>query len=166
MLCDRCKKRPACVHITKIVNGNKLETHVCEQCAQNVGDVSFTFEDQISVHDFLKGMFYLEPESAAPEELTCQHCGMTYSDFSRSGKIGCSNCYKMFATELEAVIKRVHGVCQHTGKIPKRTGQKLATTKQLERLRKELERCIAREEYEQAAKIRDQIKSLENQQQA
>lgn len=162
MLCDKCKKRSACVHITKIVNGKKIETHVCEECAHSLGELSFSFENQFSVHDFLKGMFNVGPLEV-PEEVACSRCGMTYSDFSRSGRIGCSHCYQTFAAELESIIKRVHGECSHTGKIPKRCGGKLAINQQLQRLRKELERCVAREEYEQAAKIRDQIKCLEQQ---
>lgn len=162
MLCEKCKKRPACVHITKIVNGHKMETHVCEQCAHSLGELSFSFEDQFSVNDFLKGMFNVGPLEV-PQEVACPSCGMTYSDFSRTGKIGCGKCYQTFAKELDSVIKRVHGVCNHTGKIPKRRGGKLAVHQQLQRLRKDLERCVAREEYEQAAKLRDQIKCLEQQ---
>jgi len=37
MLCQKCKIRPVSVHITKIVNGKKVERHLCSQCAAEEG---------------------------------------------------------------------------------------------------------------------------------
>ncbi|MDD4602152.1 MAG: hypothetical protein PHQ46_14085, partial [Negativicutes bacterium] len=83
MLCDECKKRPACMHITKIVNDQKVEKHLCEQCAQEHGHMNFSFDNNFSVHDFLKGIFKNSPSDggASQVESACPQCGMTYRDF-------------------------------------------------------------------------------------
>ncbi|BBB91317.1 MAG TPA: UvrB/UvrC motif-containing protein [Methylomusa anaerophila] len=169
MLCDDCQKEPACVHITKILNGQKIEKHLCEQCAANSGDaaisssISNLFANKVSIHDFLKEMFHYSPsaEAAHKTEISCSQCGMTYQDFSRSGKLGCGTCYQTFRENLEPLIKRVHGTCGHTGKIPKRSGQSLDIKQRIKALRQELEALVVREEYEQAAKVRDEIRILE-----
>ncbi|EGO62873.1 UvrB/UvrC motif-containing protein [Acetonema longum] len=165
MLCDDCKKRPACVHITKIVNNQKVEKHLCEQCAQNAGELQFALDSSFSVHDFLKGMFthgMIDGGSpAVKNEIACPNCGMTYSDFSQNGKIGCSVCYTTYADRLERLLRRVHGASAHTGKVPCRTGGALVARQKIKQLKKTLEQLVAREEYEQAAKVRDEIKGLE-----
>lgn len=165
MLCDQCKSKPACVHITKIVNNQKIEKHLCEECAQSSGEMSFSMVNNFSVNDFLKGMFNYEfVNGASPiSEAACPNCGMTYSDFSRSGKIGCSSCYQVFGAKLEPLIRRIHGTCGHTGKVPRRGQGTLEIKLRLKRMKQELERHIAAEEYEQAAKLRDEIRALEKQ---
>ncbi|VBB08494.1 uvrb/uvrc motif [Lucifera butyrica] len=165
MLCDECKKNPACVHVTKITNNQKVERHLCEQCAQSLGEMKVSLNTSFSVHDFLKGMFshdFMEGNHFH-NEAACPNCGMTYTDFSRGGKIGCGTCYQVFADRLEPLIRRIHGTCGHTGKVPKRTGGTIEVKQRLKRLRQELERYVAHEQYEQAAKVRDEIRSLEKQ---
>ena len=163
MLCDGCKKRPASVHITEITNNQKVEKHLCEQCAKVNGEIGFSVDQQFTVQDLLKGIFKLAITEATPkkDEVTCSHCGLTYADFSRNGKIGCSGCYSAFGRRLEPLLRRIHGNNVHTGKIPKRAGVQLAVNQRLNRLKKQLEQHVALEEYEQAAKVRDEVKGLE-----
>lgn len=163
MLCDDCKRRPATVHIKKINNNQVVEKHLCQQCAQSNGEVNFSFDQQFSVHDFLKGMFsHGIVEGAPPKTQTgCTNCGMTYSDFSRTGRIGCSHCYSAFGQRLEPLLRRIHGASAHTGKLPLRTGTTLQRRQQIKQLRQQLDRLIVNEEYEQAAKVRDEIRTLE-----
>ncbi|CUH97752.1 hypothetical protein P22_3896 [Propionispora sp. 2/2-37] len=166
MLCDDCKKRPASVHITKIVNNDKIERHLCNECAKSLGEMSlaaFAMDNKFSVQDFLKGMFnYGFGDGAQPvTEAACRNCGMTYSEFSRNGKIGCSTCYTTFGERLEPLLRRIHGSSAHTGKIPKRSGGELEVKQRLKRLKQELAKHIVQEEYELAAKIRDEIRSVE-----
>lgn len=165
MLCDDCKKRPACVHITKVINDQKVEKHLCEECAQKHGEVSlanFAMNNKLSVHDFLKGMFsHCFLEERPENEVACDNCGMTYTEFSRTGKIGCTGCYVAFGERLEPLLRRIHGASTHTGKVPKRTGGLLEVKQRLKRKKQELERHIAREEYELAAQVRDEIRTIE-----
>lgn len=163
MLCDDCKKRPACVHITQIINNQKTEKNLCEECAKSVGEVNFSLDNQFSVHDFLKGMFnHGFFAKAQPQgEVTCQECGMRYSDFNNKGKVGCSACYSVFGKQLEPLLKRIHGASTHTGKLPKRSGGILKVKQQIKKMRQQLDQYVSNEEYEQAAKVRDEIRSLE-----
>ena len=165
MLCDNCKKRPASMHITKIHNNHKVEKHLCQQCAgQNEEGGLFSWDSNLSVHDLLKGMFSHEYTKAAElAEITCENCGMSYHDFSRSGKIGCGVCYNKFGSRLEPVIRRMHGAAYHTGKVPARGGAAIGIRARILKLRHELERYVSREEYEEAARMRDEIRLLEQQ---
>lgn len=163
MLCDDCKERPASVHITKINNNKKTEKHLCDMCAQKSGELTFSTEAQHTVQDFLKGMFshgFSSPSTQRTEH-GCPHCGMSYSDFSRGGKIGCSKCFATYGERLKPLLRRIHGTSNHTGKVPKRGGGKLTLQRKLHQLRQDLERHISHEEYEQAAQVRDEIRLLE-----
>ena len=162
MICDDCQKRPACVHITKVNNNQKTEKHLCEYCAQKAGEFSFTSDAGLSVQDLLKGMFnqgYVETQQKSAT--VCPNCGMSYGDFSHNGKIGCSVCYSTFADRLGRMMRRIHGANVHTGKVPQRTGGALAARQNIKKMKRQLETYIAREEYENAAKLRDEIRNLE-----
>lgn len=162
MLCDDCKKRPACVHITKITNNQKMDKYLCEQCARESGELVFSTDHTFSVHDFLKGMFSNSlAETAQPQDKACTNCGMTYRDFSRTGKIGCSACYSVFGDKLEPLLRRIHGASSHIGKVPKRSEGDLKLRQRVKGLRERLEQYVLNEEYEQAAGLRDEIRQLE-----
>ncbi|MDR7867624.1 MAG: UvrB/UvrC motif-containing protein [Sporomusaceae bacterium] len=165
MLCDDCKEKQASVHITKINNNQKTEKHLCDTCAEKAGELSFSTDANFAFQDFLKGM--MGASLAGPpqhrSETACPNCGLTYGDFGRSGKIGCGECYTAYGDRLEPLLRRIHGTSAHTGKVPRRGGGKLALRQRLRQLRSELDRHVGREEYEQAAKVRDEIKALEGQ---
>lgn len=164
MLCDECKKRNATIHMTKIVNQQKIEKHLCDQCAREQGELAFYSESGFSVHDFITGLLQTGMTLTAAEkeeEAACPNCKMRYSDFSEHGKIGCSTCYSFFAAQVEPLIKRIHGSAVHTGKIPKRGGVILENQLKIKRLRQVLERCVEHEEYEEAARLRDEIRLIE-----
>ena len=163
MLCDDCKQREASVHITKINNNHKTEKHLCEACAQKAGELTFASIPQFGVQDFLKGILGHAAIPSAKTETACPNCGMTYGDFSRGGKIGCSECYFAYGSRLEPLLRRIHGTSAHTGKVPRRGGGKLALRQKLRQLKADLDAHVAREEYEQAARVRDEIKELEKQ---
>lgn len=168
MWCERCKERPATVHVTKIINNQKTELHLCEVCAQETGsELGFLFEPNFSFHNLLAGL--LENEigfkssplgNTAPDtEDKCPACGLTFSDFRQVGRLGCSECYKSFGPGLDPLLRRIHGHTVHTGKAPKRTGGQVRARKEIEELRKRLQEAIKREAYEEAARIRDEIRA-------
>ena len=171
MLCDECKMQPACVHITKVVNDQKQEWNLCESCAKKSGEIGLALtvqnmlENNLSVHDFVKALFeqvhIANPAEPERQEPVCSICGMNYVEFRRTGKLGCDQCYQTFAGELEPLVKKIHGACVHTGKIPRRAGAALSVWQRIRSLRQELEQLVAREAYEQAAVVRDEIRELE-----
>ena len=169
MLCEDCGRNRAVVHITQIGPDGKIEKNLCEKCAAKYGE--FLMENQrqrnVSMNDFLKGVFSAptketKPQGGAATELLCSNCGMIYRDFQQTGKIGCSVCYATFRRQLEPLLRRIHGSSTHSGKIPHRTGGTLEMKHTIESLRKSLKECVAQEEYEKAAELRDKIRLLEH----
>lgn len=165
MLCDDCRKNEACIHFTQISPEGKLEKNLCEACAARYGD--FTARPNaknFTVNDFLKGIFGKPaPETAAKTvpALVCPNCGMTYQDFTHTGKIGCSVCYDTFRKFLTPLLTRIHGASVHSGKIPRRAGGALVVRHEIEVLKGKLQSAVHNEEYEKAAKYRDKIRALE-----
>ena len=169
MLCQECGKRPATLHFTKIVNGDKTEFHFCEPCAREKGELIPGTAGGFSIHNLLSGLLELDPtgkpasaqqKAAQPR---CDFCGMTYSQFGKVGRFGCSECYKHFQDRLTPLLKRVHGNTTHVGKVPKRVGKKVQIRRQIEQLKRDLALKVEQEEFEAAAKLRDQIRELERQ---
>lgn len=169
MLCDKCKKNEANVHITKMVNNDKTVLNLCEACAREYQEEFGFTQSSFSFHKFLAGlldqttsMMAGEP-SVAPGIAKCPLCGTTRQVFAQYGKLGCDRCYDTFEASLSPLIRRVHGRERHTGKVPKRSGQEIRLKKQLAGLKMKLQELVAREEFEEAAKVRDQIRALEDQ---
>ncbi|MBD1372401.1 UvrB/UvrC motif-containing protein [Hazenella sp. IB182357] len=169
MLCPECGKRPATLHYTKIVNGEKTEFHLCEVCAQENGEYLPGFENGFTFHQLLSGLLNFEPmaseSSQAPgfqeNSLRCSTCGLTYNQFSKIGRFGCGDCYETFEERLDPLLRRIHGNATHRGKIPSRTRGNLKIKREIETLKEHLSRKINAEEFEEAARLRDQIRSLQ-----
>lgn len=166
MMCEECQKEPATVHVTRIVNDSKTELHLCSRCARDMGEVISTMEPGFAFHNILAGLF--DPDSGvvtgAPRRTAtrCPGCGLSLADFRRLGKLGCSQCYVEFERELEPLLRRVHRSVQHTGKRPAAVRDaRHELRREIERLRAKLAEAVAQEAYEEAAKIRDEIRRLE-----
>ncbi|CDI50850.1 UvrB/UvrC motif-containing protein [Clostridium tetani] len=169
MLCERCKKNNANVHITKVINGDKQELNVCNRCASEMGDIyssigdadftsPYTFQNLLSgLMDYMNG----SPEKTSVNIETCKKCGNSYLEFKEKGLAGCSQCYKNLSNTFQPVIKRVQGNVIHTGKIPKRAGKYIIKKNKVQNLKEDLKKAIEEEEYERAAELRDMIKELE-----
>ncbi|WP_159887839.1 UvrB/UvrC motif-containing protein [Paenibacillus puerhi] len=168
MICQECGKKQATLHFTKILNGEKTEFHICESCAREKGEMIPGTPGGFSIHNLLSGLLDFEPTSpnqtaAKVQPTRCDHCGLTYSQFSKVGRFGCSECYKHFNERLDPLFKRVHGNTTHTGKVPKRSGGLIKIKREIEELKKDLQGRIEQEEFEEAAKLRDKIRELEKQ---
>jgi protein arginine kinase activator len=167
MLCQECEKRPSTLHFTKIVNGEKTEFHICEACAREKGEMIPGTPNGFSIHNLLSGLLAFDPSVAnkgmgvKAVPLRCEQCGLTYAQFSKLGRFGCSSCYTHFSERLDPLIKRVHGNIGHVGKVPKRSGGLIQYKREIELLKKELLDRIENEEFEHAATVRDQIRELE-----
>ncbi|GGH85484.1 protein arginine kinase activator [Pullulanibacillus pueri] len=168
MECQECHIRPATLHFTKIINGNKTEVHLCEECAREKGE-GFTGSNAFSIHNLLSGLLNFEQPMSdhgaeePAQTIQCSKCGLTYGEFARIGKFGCDECYKAFNNKLNPILRKVHsGNTTHTGKIPKRIGKDISARRKLTDLKRQLHEHVEREEFEEAAKIRDVIRELEN----
>lgn len=166
MLCDECGVRPANVHITKIVNNKKSQINLCEKCANGYQQTFGSYlEPNFSLNKFLANLLNYESYDKSSHSLDnlnkCPQCGQHYSQFVQSGKLGCEKCYEIFGEYLEPLLKRVHGSQVHKGKYPKRTGGLIKIRRELQKLKIHLNQLVAKEEFEEAAKVRDQIRVLE-----
>lgn len=163
MNCEKCQQKQASVHITQIINGEKQETHLCDQCAQamkvNLGIPQFPLNNLTNLFGFLT----MSPQTVDTRiiEDKCPNCASTFAKIGEVGYVGCSECYRHFASQLEPVLRKVHGPGRHRGKIPRRMGTSFILRKEAQELKAALKQAVDREAYEEAARIRDQIKALE-----
>ncbi len=171
MVCDICGKKESTVHLTEIIDNKISKLHLCEECARKKGA---EMEEHFGLSDLLAGL--ADFEGAVPikkeKKLKCPNCGLSYDDFRKTGRLGCSECYATFEDSLVPLIKRIHGSSEHVGKAPAKTNKSTKTLKvsaakktkakdPLTDLKSRLESAVKLEEFEEAAKIRDQIKRLE-----
>lgn len=163
MKCDNCN-RAATVHLTEIKNGKKIEKHLCEQCAaQNEG---LAVKSHTPINELLTNFVLAHSGLTKETGTACEQCGISWSEFRQSGLLGCEHDYALFEKDLTPLLQRAHeGATHHVGKVPARrggTGVPIKRSVDLTRLQKELKRAVESEDYERAAKLRDQIKTAEN----
>lgn len=176
MLCDRCQKKDAKILYTEIINGAKKEQHLCEECATDY--TSFQMEKPLMNSDLTLGDLLstlLDGYNAADKKkqadiarsITCENCGTTYDEFLQKGRFGCSHCYQSFNVkgQLSKTFKGIQGAEIHTGKRPKGlvvagSDKLLKEISEIERLSLMLQEAIEKEEFEEAARLRDLIKQM------
>ncbi len=173
MLCEKCKKRTATVFYNENINGKTRSYSLCGDCAaklrekgdlQEITSMMGSFADPFSaMHDDLFGGFFGIPTmKTISTQKKCPGCGSTYTDISTSGKLGCPVCYEIFQDELSRTIASIHGTTTHTGNVPSKHRAKQARAEQLRKLKKDLQDAVAKEDYETAAKLRDEIRQMES----
>ena len=172
MLCERCKKNEATVFYKETINGKTRSCSLCSECAseaEKTGEIGKThmdsfFSSPASVGiDSLFGSLFGIPQYAKKsigEVKKCSLCGSTFSDLVKNGKVGCPKCYDVFADELDATIREIHGTTSHNGAAPERFRHDRELKQKIKKLENELKRVINEENYERAAEIRDELKGL------
>ncbi len=165
MKCQKCDK-PATFHITDLVDGKPNELHLCEQCAHK-----FLAPNSDEAPEVLPAMAGLiaqhlavgetAEELARLDQVSCPVCGITFLEFRKQGRLGCPHDYVCFANELEPLLANIHDETHHVGKVPKHSRSGAEQQTQLIRLRRELKEAVASEKYEQASKLRDEIRTIE-----
>jgi protein arginine kinase activator len=160
MVCDLCGKNAATVHLTEIIDEQISELHLCEECSRKK---SSQMEQQFGLADLLAGLAeFGKPEEAVETAgIKCSNCGLTYQDFKKSGRLGCSECYSSFKKYLIVLLKKIHGSTQHLGKVPFKVTARTKKKVDLTELHVRLQRAIENEEFEEAARLRDKIRELE-----
>lgn len=163
MLCQNCSKKEATTHITRIINGETAETHLCSDCAAALGvsDTFSPFGARLGLSDFFGGLFSdALAGSLNSRVLRCEGCGSTFDDIASTGKIGCPECYKVYYDKLLPSIHRMHGKTEHTGKVPRGAGEEVKLAYRLSELRSRLNSAIDEQNFEAAAQLRDEIKRM------
>ncbi|MDX2036875.1 MAG: UvrB/UvrC motif-containing protein [Isosphaeraceae bacterium] len=165
MKCEKCSK-PATYHITDIERGKPHEYHFCEEHArQHLAPEPSETAAEPAIEpideDFIKGGALGIPDPGALDQKTCPICRITFGEFRNSGRLGCPYDYEVFHDELMPLLENIHEETRHTGKTPRRAPRDPRLQTQLIQLRNDQKRAIAAEDYEKAARIRDEIRSLE-----
>lgn len=164
MLCQICGKSPASVHFTEIHDNKMSEIHVCDRCAEEKGLHSSPKKHKFDIADLLAGMVdgMTTTEEDRVGHVQCPRCGLAYSAFKETGRLGCADCYAAFQFQLRPLLRRIHGDTRHRGKAPARDGEGVSRSRRIQRLHDELQRAVEREDFERAATIRDEIHRLES----
>lgn len=166
MLCQKCSKREATTHIKRVINGEATESHLCAECAKEMGYDGFFGGFNFSIPNIFSSFFtdgFNALNSAKTER--CEKCQSTFDDIVKSGMVGCSNCYQKFYDKLLPSIQRIHGKARHAGKIPplfesKTQEVKVSKDELIKEKEKLMKEAVEAQEFEKAAVLRDEIKSL------
>ncbi len=164
--CDRCS-RPATHHSVEVVNGEKIEKHLCDVHAEEEGlslkAVHTPINELLTNFVKLHAGVTEEESGTTASDLVCEHCGLSFGDFRESSLLGCPQCYAAFETPLGPLLERAHeGGTHHIGKVPRRAGVAEQRQAQLSRLRRRLDDAVEAEDYELAAQLRDELDTLED----
>jgi protein arginine kinase activator len=151
MLCDDCRKKSASVYFKEISYGKIRELHLCEECAQKRGLVP---DKKLSPIEILQKM--LREKDLQDEKVICPQCYLSLAEFKRLGRFGCGKCLEAFEPHIKHLIKEVQNSERHIGRRPKSGNRKAM---EIYKLREELRRALAKELYDEAAQIRDKLKT-------
>lgn len=160
MVCQFCKTKEATVHVTEIADNKVKKVDACAACAK---EKNYNDPAAFAIADHLLGLGAaqkMEEASEAVGVLSCDQCGYTQADFKKSGRLGCARCYDIFCEGLDSVLKTMHKDIRHRGKVPVAAQRAAAGVQTLQRLNRDLQKAIAREDFETAARLRDEIKAF------
>jgi protein arginine kinase activator len=162
--CTACQKAIATIVIMDLSEGAVTGSqHVCPACAEQLG-VGVPKAPKFSaemLEDLLGG---LKQTRARPHRTeACPGCGLTPAEFRSKGRLGCPRCYDAFRSELMPLLQRIHESQLHTGRLPAVTSSTPppADERSLTDVRKRLEDAVRGERYEEAARLRDELRRLE-----
>jgi protein arginine kinase activator len=154
MKCERCPKT-ATLHITEILTDDQIEEHhLCEDCAHQY---LYPPQDKPVAAAAVRD----DSDEGSLLHKECEVCGLKFVDFRNSGRLGCAHDYQVFREELLPLLENIHGEVRHCGKSPRRLPQSKQKQTELIQLRKQLVQAINQEAYEEAARLRDRIRQVE-----
>jgi len=185
MICQNCLKNVATVHVTEIVEAvpsqpgatdskkapkspgppqvaerTVHEQHLCDVCAQTM-DLPHTPAAKKTVADIWKLLQLSAQQTRKKPSQTCPACGMTLDEFRKKGRLGCPKDYEIFGTHIGDLLERVHGARTHVGRVPGTSEAEMERIKRVSDLRARLDAAVRDEAYESAARLRDELKALE-----
>jgi len=179
MTCERCGQRDATIHMIEVVDGRRRSLWLCPGCAGrgaegdpdqkedddelDPADQDWTPGQDNEALDRFIGQMFAGPgpddEGPVPD---CPHCGTSYSGFRSSGRLGCPHCYVAFRRLLLPFLGRFHRQVTHLGRFPDFAAGAPSRLGEITRTRIALEKAVAAEDFEEAARLRDLIRGLED----
>jgi protein arginine kinase activator len=164
-LCDACHKAVAKIHVTDVQSGKAVQQrHFCKACAASGGMLQGTpmkLSPEV-LDDLFSGLKGGEPSSRRPKDtLACVGCGMTLAEFRMRGRMGCPRCYLVFKAALVPLLDRVHDGNSHRGRFPGRAPAAAVQPDLVADLKRRLADAIHGQAYEDAARLRDELRKVE-----
>ncbi len=159
MICDVCKNNQATVFLTQIVEGKMQKVNLCEACSKDKG---VTDPTGFALADLLLGLGAAQEMERGGNAQKCPVCGFGQADFKKTGRLGCSACYQTFAEGLAPLLKGMHKGVLHVGKVPSQLAVSMERESRLKDLHRDLRLAVSEENYETAARLRDQIRASES----
>ncbi|MDD5658596.1 MAG: UvrB/UvrC motif-containing protein [Actinomycetota bacterium] len=176
MICDNCRKNEASIHLIQL--GNDGEVKKIDLCKSCVKELAFLPEEEFSGGDFKNSTsilaidlgFFNDSESfdlfgglnlSNKENRRCQYCNISLNAIKKLGRVGCQRCYEEFQEDLNPLIKLIQSGIEHKGKVPINCNKRLKIEKKIKDLKFMLEEQIIIENFEEAARLRDKITSLQ-----
>lgn len=154
MMCDDCKNKPATrPYKEHMMDGRVIEYHLCDECAKKRG---ITSQKKLSPLEILQKL--LREKNEQDEQVICPVCCLSLAEFKRVGRFGCTSCIAIFEPHIRHLIREIHNADRHIGR---KLGAGEHRGMEIYKLREELKKALAREAYEEAAKIRDRLRVLE-----
>lgn len=179
MLCEKCGVREANIRYIEVVNGVKTEHYLCSECAREMdfSEYSAVFDGDDPIGRLLSGLLGVQlavhPKKEEEwDQICCPACHTSYSEFVENSRFGCAQCYEVFDLLMRENVKKLQGSDTHTGKrpkfgrkaeeVPKEAVEKAELTpeEELKILQSKLKDAVSEEEFEEAARYRDAIRSL------
>lgn len=159
MKCDHCES-PAVVHELLIRHGKTTEVHLCAEHALAAGLAVPAVQPVAEV--LLHIAKSKQGDAARTRALaSCTGCGVSFTEFRKTGTLGCPACYDSFQPMLGQVIERAQaGGTAHVGRAPKAAAEVELRRVRREKLMRELETAVSAEQYERAARLRDRLHGL------
>ena len=156
--CQVCEKNPASVHYTEIADARVSKLFICRECATARGLLEETPPD---LEELMSTISKPKAKAAPAVEIACTHCGLKFQQFQQSGRLGCPACYATFREPLEPLLRDVHKHVRHGGRKPRAAPERERRWQHLAELRSALDLAVRAEDYERAARLRDEIRQLQ-----
>jgi protein arginine kinase activator len=165
--CESCNASPAPVRYTEIDAGKVTKRTLCRACAEKRGLLDTGPKSVVVLQQLLSSPNPPARRTSARETgtgLVCTGCGMSLAEFRAQGRLGCARCYTTFQAALGPLLRKLHGAARHVGRTPRSDGRITELRRRVETLRAEIERAVRGEEYERAARLRDELRAVEAEQ--
>ena len=162
MKCEICGLKDAVIHIRQIQKDLVHELHICEECAQEKGLIREE-ESELPIANLLSGLLEGKDMTGAGEvKESCPGCGLKASEFRKQGKLGCAECFQAFEKDVKAIVSQMAARPRHAGRLPRTFAEQAASADATDSLREELREAVEREDYEEAARLRDRIREADS----
>jgi protein arginine kinase activator len=156
MTCERCRDE-ATVHLSETIEGERRELHLCGTCARKAGIALPQNPPDLALDAVLQGLITANVGElvGALARTECPCCGVTFRDYRTDLRLGCPVDYRIFHHALLPMLRQFHLATRHVGKIPAR---RPVDPEPILRMRADLRGAVASENFEKAARLRDEIR--------